>query len=125
MVEHRTLKVQRELNYCIVDEVDSILIDESRTPLIISGSVEESTKKYIQVNKIIPQLKETIDYEVNEKDKNATLTEEGVAHIERMLKIDNLYDNKHIDTIHHINQALKAHMIFHKDIDYIVKDGQV
>lgn len=125
MVEHRSLKVQRNLNYCIVDEVDSILIDESRTPLIISGSIEESTKKYIQINKIIPQLKEGVDYEVNEKDKNSTLTEEGVAHIERILKIDNLYDNKHIDIIHHINQALKAHLVFHRDIDYIVKDGQV
>ncbi|MCL1833486.1 MAG: preprotein translocase subunit SecA [Leptospirales bacterium] len=125
MVEHRSLKVQRGLNYCIVDEVDSILIDESRTPLIISGSAEESTKKYIQVNKIIPQLKEGADYEVTEKDKNATLTEDGVAHVERILKIDNLYDNRHIDIIHHIHQALKAHLVFHRDIDYIVKDGQV
>ncbi|MCL1864635.1 MAG: preprotein translocase subunit SecA [Spirochaetes bacterium] len=125
MVEHRSLKVQRGLNFCIVDEVDSILIDESRTPLIISGSAEESTKKYMQVNKIIPQLKDGVDYEVNEKDKNVTLTEDGVAHVERILKIDNLYDNRHIDIIHHIHQALKAHMVFHRDIDYIVKDGQV
>jgi len=125
MVEHRSLKVQRELNFCIVDEVDSILIDEARTPLIISGSVEESTKKYIQVNKVIPQLKDGADYEINEKDKNVTLTETGVAHVERILKIDNLYDNRHIDIIHHIHQALKAHLVFHRDIDYIVKDGQV
>ncbi|HPJ35595.1 MAG TPA: preprotein translocase subunit SecA [Spirochaetota bacterium] len=125
MVEHKSLKVQRELNFCIVDEVDSILIDESRTPLIISGSIEESTKKYTLINKLIPQLKEEVDYEVNEKDKNATLTEEGVAHIERIMKIDNLYDNRHIDIIHHINQALKAHTVFNRDIDYIVKDGEV
>jgi len=125
MVEHKSLKVQRDLNYCIVDEVDSILIDESRTPLIISGSIEESTKKYTLINKLIPQLKEGTDYEVNEKDRNATLTEEGVAHIERIMKIENLYDNKHIDIIHHINQALKAHTVFHKDVDYIVKDGEV
>jgi len=125
MVEHKSLKVQRDLNFCIVDEVDSILIDESRTPLIISGSIEESTKKYTLINKLIPQLKEGVDYEVNEKDRNATLTEDGVAHIERIMKIDNLYDNKHIDIIHHINQALKAHTVFHKDVDYIVKDGEV
>lgn len=125
MVEHKSLKVQRKLNFCIVDEVDSILIDEARTPLIISGSAEESTKKYIQINKIIPQLKEGTDYDVNEKERNATLSEEGVAHIERILKIDNLYDNNHIDIIHHINQALKAHTVFQKDVDYIVKDGQV
>jgi len=125
MVEHKTLRVQKELNFCIVDEVDSILIDEARTPLIISGSTADSTKKYFQINKIIPNLKDTIDYEVNEKDKNALLTEDGVKHVERLLKIDNLYDNKHIETIHHINQALKAHTLFVKDVDYIVKDGQV
>ncbi len=125
MVEHKSLKVQRELNFCIVDEVDSILIDEARTPLIISGSTEESTKKYSLLNKIIPGLKEKEDYEVNEKDRNVTLTETGVKHVERLLKIDNLYDNKHIDTIHHINQALKAHTLFHRDVDYIVKDGEV
>lgn len=125
MVEHRTLKVQRRLNFCIVDEVDSILIDEARTPLIISGSAEESTKKYMQINKIIPQLREGTDYEVNEKERNSTLTEEGVAHIEKILKIENLYDNSHIDIIHHIHQALKAHTVFQKDVDYIVKDGQV
>ncbi|HPD79163.1 MAG TPA: preprotein translocase subunit SecA, partial [Spirochaetota bacterium] len=125
MVEHKSLRVQRGLNYCIVDEVDSILIDEARTPLIISGSVEESTKKYILINKIIPQLKEGVDYEVNEKEKNAILTEAGVAHVEKILKIDNLYDNKHIDIIHHIHQALKAHTVFHRDVDYIVKDGEV
>jgi preprotein translocase subunit SecA len=125
MVEHQSLRVQRELNYAIVDEVDSILIDEARTPLIISGSTEESTKKYYLINKIILNLKEKEDYEVNEKDRHVTLTEQGVRHVERLLKIDNLYDNRHIDTVHHVNQALKAHTLFHIDEDYIVKDGQV
>lgn len=125
MVEHKSLRVQKELNFCIVDEVDSILIDEARTPLIISGSTEESTKKYFLINKVIPSLKEGDDYEVNEKDKNVTLTEEGVSHLEKLMKIDNLYDNNHIDTIHHINQALKAHTLFVKDVDYIVKEGEV
>ncbi len=125
MVEHQSLRVQRVLNFAIVDEVDSILIDEARTPLIISGSTEETTKKYYLINKVILNLKEKADYEVNEKDRHVTLTEEGVNHVQRLLKIDNLYDNKHIDTVHHVNQALKAHTLFHIDEDYIVKDGQV
>ncbi len=125
MVEHQSLRVQRVLNFAIVDEVDSILIDEARTPLIISGSTEESTKKYYLLNKVILNLKEKADFEVNEKDRHVTLTEEGVNHVQRLLKIDNLYDNKHIDTVHHVNQALKAHALFHIDEDYIVKDGQV
>ncbi|TFH43786.1 MAG: preprotein translocase subunit SecA [Chrysiogenales bacterium] len=125
MVEHQSMRVQRPLNYAIVDEVDSILIDEARTPLIISGSTEESTKKYFLINKIILNLKDQVDYEVNEKDRHVTLTEEGVRHVERLLKIDNLYDNTHIDTVHHVNQGLKAHTLFNIDEDYIVKDGQV
>ncbi len=125
MVEHRSLRVHRNLNYGIVDEVDSILIDEARTPLIISGSTDESTKKYYLVNKIIPALKEKEDYEVNEKDKNALLTEAGVKHVERLLKLDNLFDNKNIELVHHVNQALKAHTLFQRDVDYIVKEGQV
>ena len=125
MVEHRSLRVQRELYYAIIDEVDSILIDEARTPLIISGSTDESTKKYYLINKIIPGLREGVDYEVNEKDRNCLLTEEGVRHVERLLKIDNLYDSRNIELVHHVNQALKAHTLFKRDIDYIVKDGQV
>ena len=125
MVEHNSLRVQREANYAIVDEVDSILIDEARTPLIISGSTEESTKKYSLINKIIPSLKEERDYEVNEKDRHVTLTEDGVHNVERLLKVDNLYDSKHFETVHHVNQALKAHTLFNRDIDYIVKDSQV
>ena len=125
MVDNKKFKVQRDLNFCIVDEVDSILVDEARTPLIISGSVEDSTKKYFQINRLIPNLREEVDYEINEKDRHVTLTEEGVKHIEKILKIENLYDNHHIDTLHHINQALKAHTLFKREIDYIVKDGQV
>ncbi len=127
MVEHGSLRVQRKLHYGIVDEVDSILIDESRTPLIISGSTDESTKKYYLINKIIPSLREgkDRDYEVNEKDRNVLLTEAGVKHVERLLKIDNLYDSRNIEIVHHVNQALKAHTIFKRDVDYIVKDGEV
>lgn len=124
MVNHKSLRVQRSRNYCIVDEVDSILIDEARTPLIISGSTEESTKKYYQINKVILSLNEG-DYDVNEKDRQTTLTDEGVKHVERLLNLDNLYDSKNIDIVHHVNQALKAHMLFKKDVDYTVKDGEV
>ncbi len=117
--------VQRDLNYAIVDEVDSILIDEARTPLIISGPTEESTDKYYKINRIIPNLKRGKDYQVEEKSHTAFLTEEGVAQVERLLRIENLYDPRHIETLHHVNQALKAHTLFRKDVDYVVKDGQV
>ncbi|MDY6967889.1 MAG: preprotein translocase subunit SecA [Spirochaetota bacterium] len=125
MVEHKSLCVQRELNFAIVDEVDSILIDEARTPLIISGSTDESTKKYYLINKIIPSLIEGKDYEVNEKDRNVLLSEEGVKHVEKLLKISNLYDSNNIELVHHVNQALKAHTLFQRDVDYVVKEGQV
>jgi preprotein translocase subunit SecA len=117
--------VQRELHYAIVDEVDSILIDEARTPLIISGPAEKSTQLYYQVNGIIPKLKAEEDYKVDEKAKSATLTEEGVAHAERMLGVENLYDPGNIELLHHTNQALKAHALFKRDVDYIVKSGEV
>ena len=117
--------VQREFNYAIVDEVDSILIDEARTPLIISGPAEESTDKYYKINRIIYQLQKDADFKIDEKAKSAYLTEEGVAHIEKILKVENLYDPKYVEFLHHINQALKAHNLFAKDVDYIVKDGQV
>lgn len=125
MVDHRSLKVQRKLNYAIVDEVDSILIDEARTPLIISGSVDDSTKKYYEVDKIVRMLKLGDDFEVNEKDKAVMLTENGVHQAERLLKLDNLYDAGNIELVHHVNQALKAHHLFCRDVDYMVKDGQV
>jgi preprotein translocase subunit SecA len=117
--------VQRGFNYAIVDEVDSILIDEARTPLIISGPAEESTDKYYKINRLIYQLKKETDFKIDEKAKSAYLTEEGVAKIERILKVDNLYDPKYVEFLHHINQALKAHQLFARDVDYIVKDGQV
>lgn len=117
--------VQRELHYAIVDEVDSILIDEARTPLIISGPTEESTDKYYKINRIIPSLKQGRDYQVEEKTHTAFLTEEGVAQVERLLRVENLYDPRHIETLHHVNQALKAHTLFKRDVDYVVKDGQV
>lgn len=117
--------VQRELNYAIVDEVDSILIDEARTPLIISGPSEESTYLYTKINRIIPRLKRDKDFEIDEKLKTVTLTEEGIKHLEQILKVDNLFDPKHITLQHHVLQALKAHYLFKRDVDYIVKDGQV
>src|SRR5579875_2864443 len=117
--------VQRELYYAIVDEVDNILIDEARTPLIISGPAEESSEKYYAVNRIIPRLRRDVDYTIDEKHRSATLTEEGVAKCERLLGISNLYDPSQIDTLHHVTQALKAHTIFKRDVDYVVKDGEV
>jgi len=117
--------VQREFNYSIVDEVDSILVDEARTPLIISGPAEESTDKYYKINKLIYQLQRDKDFMVDEKAKTAYLVDEGVARIEKLLKVDNLYDPKYVDFLHHINQALKAHHLFSRDVDYIVTDGKV
>ncbi|MCA9007285.1 MAG: preprotein translocase subunit SecA, partial [Planctomycetaceae bacterium] len=117
--------VQRPLHFAIVDEVDSILIDEARTPLIISGQAEQSTDKYYRINSIIPNLKKDIDFTIDEKAKSAVLTEDGVTHVEKLLNVENLYDPKNIDILHHVNQALKAHVLFKKDKDYVVKDGQV
>ncbi len=117
--------VQRELYYAIVDEVDSILIDEARTPLIISGPSEESTDMYYQAARVARRLEEGVDFEGDEKLKTVTLTPEGVRKVEKMLHIDNLYDERFVDVVKHINQALRASMYFKKDVDYIVKDGEV
>jgi preprotein translocase subunit SecA len=131
--------VQREHNYAIVDEVDSILIDEARTPLIISGPSEESTDKYYRVNAIIPRLVRgeviegrepgekytTGDYTVDERNRTVALTEEGVAKVERLLGVPNLYDPEYIELNHHVQQALRAHVLYQRDRDYIVKDGEV
>ncbi len=122
--QHEEL-VQRPPYYAIVDEVDSILIDEARTPLIISGPAEESTDKYYQLNRIVPRLKAETDYAVDEKARSVALTEEGVATAERLTSIENLYDPVNIETLHHLSQALKAHVLFKKDVDYVVKDGEV
>jgi preprotein translocase SecA subunit len=135
--------VQGELNFAVVDEVDNILIDEARTPLIISGPAEESTDKYYLIDRIIPKLQRGAviqgdptqedraaieakgDYTVDEKSRSVTLTETGVAKVERLLGVHNLYDPRQIDTLHHVQQALKAHAIFKRDVDYVVKDGEV
>ncbi|HDD53062.1 MAG TPA: preprotein translocase subunit SecA [Thermosulfidibacter takaii] len=123
--------VQRELNYAIVDEVDSILIDEARTPLIISGPSEESTELYYVADRVVKPLKRGIHYEVDEEQRAVTLTEEGVNRVEeqlRKMKIlhdDSLYDPSNINILHHIEQALKAYALFKRDVDYVVKDGKV
>jgi preprotein translocase subunit SecA len=116
---------QRKHFFAIVDEVDSILIDEARTPLIISGPSEMSTELYHEVNKIIPQFKKDVHYEVDEKAKSLAMTEEGVALGEKLLNVENLYDPKNIELLHHLNQGLKAHHLFTRDIDYLVGNGEV
>ncbi|MFP4167394.1 MAG: preprotein translocase subunit SecA [Desulfonatronovibrionaceae bacterium] len=116
---------QRELHYAIVDEVDSILIDEARTPLIISGPSDENTSMYSQIDRIVPRLQRDQDFTIDEKAKSVALTDEGVQKCEDILQIDNLFDPKNITYQHHILQALKAHYLFTRDKDYIVKDGQV
>ena len=122
--------VQREHNYCIVDEVDSILIDESRTPLIISGRVEDKSNFYVSSNNFISRLQKN-DYEIDEKNKNAILTDIGIDKIEKLalqaniLKNKNFYDPENLNLVHHVNQALKANFLFKKDIDYIIRDGKV
>ena len=135
--------VQRGHNFAVVDEVDSILIDEARTPLIISGPAEESTDKYYRINSIIPklnpgarisgdrkaeeraELEKTGDYIVDEKAKTVTLTEMGMAHAEKLLAVTNLWDPSNMDILHHVNQGLRAHTLFQRDVDYVVNDGQV
>lgn len=117
--------VQRKHNYAIVDEVDSILIDEARTPLIISGPTEESTSRYYQVDNLVRRLGKNKHFQVDEKTRTVSLSEEGVAESEKFLKVKNLYDLAQMDIIHHINQSLKAHYLFKKDVDYMVKDGKV
>jgi preprotein translocase subunit SecA len=133
--------VQRPLHYAIVDEVDSILIDEARTPLIISGPSDETTDLYFRIDRIIPKLKRAAtitegklseieaqqagDFIVDEKSRTVSLTEQGIASCERLLNIDNLYDPQHIDVLHHVQQGLRAHALFRKDVDYVIKDGEV
>ncbi len=116
--------VQRELNFAIIDEVDSILIDEARTPLIISGPAENAADYYVQVDKIIPRLKRDIHYNIDEKAHSATLTEEGVDAVERLLELNNLYDPSNIVVLHHVNNALKAHTLYRRDVNYLVKEGE-
>ncbi len=117
--------VQRDFHYAIVDEVDSILIDEARTPLIISGPSDESTDKYYRINQVIPRLRKEQDYTIDEKSRTVVLTEEGVARVESYLKVQNLYEPRNIELLHHVNQGLKAHTLFKRDVDYVVKEGEV
>jgi preprotein translocase subunit SecA len=117
--------VQRDFHYAIVDEVDSILIDEARTPLIISGPAEESTQLYFVLDRVARQLKAERDFTVDEKARSVLITEEGVAHAEKLVGLENLYDPRNIEALHHLQAALKAHNIFKRDVDYIVKEGQV
>ena len=117
--------VQRGFNHAIVDEVDSILIDEARTPLIISGPAEESTERYYEVDRIISRLSKDTDYTVDEKLRQVMLTEEGVKNVEKLLSVENLYDPMNIDLVHYVVQMLKAHVLFKGDVDYVVKDGEV
>lgn len=116
---------QRPLNFAIVDECDSILIDEARTPLIISGPAEDSTDKYYMINAIIPHLKKEQHFTMEEKSRTVALTEEGNSKVEELLKIENLYDPQNIELIHHVYQGLKAHHLYHLDVDYMIKDGEI
>ena len=125
MVRHVSQRVQRPLHFAIVDEVDSILIDEARTPLIISGPSEESTEKYVQIDRIIPDLKKDEDYQIEEKTRTVSLTEKGIKKAEAALRVDNLYDPNNVELVHHVHQALRAHALFKRDVDYVVKDNEV
>ena len=125
MVTRLDQMVQRPLHYCLIDEVDSILIDEARTPLIISGPGQKSTDLYYTVAKLIPQLKEGVDYTIDEKQKTVAPTEAGVAKMENLLKVDNLYDSSNLELNHIFNQALRAETMMKRDRDYVVKDGEV
>ena len=120
--EHR---VQKKPNFAIVDEVDSILIDEARTPLIISGPTETNTEIYYEVNTAIPGLHKDVDYIIDEKSNSSSLTEDGINKLEKRLRIKNLYDPSSIEYLHHIQQSLKAHVLFKKDVDYVIRDGKV
>ncbi|WP_339171636.1 preprotein translocase subunit SecA [Anoxybacillus sp. FSL W8-1294] len=125
MVLYKEHMVQRPLHYAIIDEVDSILIDEARTPLIISGTAQKSTKLYIQANAFVRTLKRDVDYTYDEKTKSVQLTEEGMNKAERAFGIDNLFDLKHVTLNHHISQALRAHVVMQRDVDYVVEDGKI
>ncbi|MCK9597304.1 preprotein translocase subunit SecA, partial [Candidatus Pacearchaeota archaeon] len=125
MIYDQSQKAQRELSFAIIDEVDSILIDEARTPLIISAPDTESSAMYRDFAKIIPQLKSETDYQMFEKEKAVTLTEEGILRIEKILGTDNIYEDKGVRYLHYLEQSLRAEVLFKKDRDYVVKDGQI
>lgn len=116
---------QRNLHYAIIDEVDSILVDEARTPLIISAPAEESTEKYMIYSRLVKSLEEHAHYEIDEKQKVATLTEDGIKKMEELLGVDNIYTEKGFDEVHHIEQALRAQAVYKNDVDYVIKDGEI
>jgi len=125
---HPDMRVQRELNYAIVDEVDFILIDEARTPLIISGRSDKSAELYYTVNRIVPRLKRDVDYTIDDRNTSkgtVVLTEEGVAHVEKLLGVTNLYDPANISLVHHVQQALAAHTLYKRDVDYVIEQGKI
>ena len=125
MVLYKEHLVQRPLHFAIVDEVDSILVDEARTPLIISGAIDQDTSQYFRYAKLVPRLKIEEDYVVDEKARQVTLTEEAVTKVEKALNVENLYEHENMEISHHVNQALRAHVLMKRDKDYVVKDGQV
>lgn len=125
MVLYKEHMVQRPLHYAIIDEVDSILIDEARTPLIISGTAKKSTALYTMADTFVRTLKQDVDYTYDVKTKGVQLTEEGIEKAERAFKVENLFDLSNVTLVHHINQALKAHVSMHRDVDYVVQDGEV
>ena len=125
MVSDVSQMVQRPLNYAIVDEVDSILIDEARTPLIISGPGQRSTDNYYKLAKIVPHLVKDEDYTIDEKQKTIAPTDSGIAKVEKMLGVENLYDSENIELNHLLGASLRAYAMMHRDTDYVVKDGEV
>ena len=125
MATNKEYMVQRGLNYAIIDEVDSILIDEARTPLIISAPAEESTSKYIKYAQLVRQLEKDVDYILDEKVKTAFLTDVGITKVEKLLNVDNMYTDAGFTEVHHLEQALKAHAAFRNDVDYVVKEGEI
>ncbi|MGM0841668.1 MAG: preprotein translocase subunit SecA [Bacillota bacterium] len=125
MVLYKDQMVQRPLHFAVIDEVDSILIDEARTPLIISGNAQRTPQLYIQANAVVRTLKKDEDYTYDEKTKGVLLTEDGISKVERAFHIDNLFDISHVTLNHHINQALKAHVSMHRDVDYVVQEGEI
>src|SRR5207249_4002062 len=125
MVHDAREMVQRGLNFAIVDEIDNILVDEARTPLIISGQAEESTDSYVLFARIVPRLRPEDDFSIDEKRKSISLTEEGIAKVERAVGVPNLYDAENYEMTHYLDQALKAEFLYRRDRDYVVKDGEV
>ena len=125
MAPNKESLVQRDLYYAIVDEVDSILVDEARTPLIISAPAEESTEKYISYSKMVKLLEANVHYNVDEKQRVATLTEEGIKKMEEMLGVENIYTEKGFEEVHHIEQALRAHAVYKKDVDYMIRNDEI